>query len=280
MKIVDSFIFNNEFDILNYRLNLLYPYVDYFIICEAIYTHSGKEKPLYFLENISQYEKFKDKIVHLYVYEFPYVESNIDYSKNHQWENEIFHRNALNIGYLHLKLKDDDIIIVSDLDEIINPNILKKIRSTEMIIDDILYLEMQLYYYNLCNIAKNYWYHPYIGNYKSISMKKDLSKIRLSERNKIIKNGGWHLSYFGDTKFIVNKLESFAHQEFNNSNYKDISLIENSIQNNTLFWCNEKCKYVEIQYNDNLPERYQEFLSKFIPKNCQNAKASQKFIEL
>jgi beta-1,4-mannosyl-glycoprotein beta-1,4-N-acetylglucosaminyltransferase len=280
MKIVDSFIFNNELDILNYRLNLLYPYVDYFIICEAIYTHSGKKKPLYFIENISQYEKFKDKIVHLYVYEFPYVESNIDYSKNHQWENEIFHRNSLNIGYLQLNLKDDDIIIVSDLDEIINPNILKKIRSTEMIIDDILHLEMQLYYYNLCNIAQNYWYHSYIGNYKSISMKKDLSKIRLSERNKIIKNGGWHLSYFGDTQFIVNKLESFGHQEFNNSKYKDISLIEKSIQNNTLFWCNEKCKYVDVLYNDNLPERYQEFLSKFLPKNCPNAKASQKFIEL
>lgn len=133
----------------------------------------------------------------------------------------------------------------------------------------------------MCNIATYYWYHPYIGNYKSISERKDLSKIRLSERNKIIKNAGWHLSYFGDTKFIQNKLESFAHQEFNNSYFKDSSLIENSIQNNTLFWCNEKCKYVDIVNNDNLPARYEEFLSKFLPETkSQLILPKNSFIEL
>ena len=52
-KIYDCFCFFNEFDILDLRLNILDPYVDYFVICESSVTHTGAEKPFYF-------EEFKD----------------------------------------------------------------------------------------------------------------------------------------------------------------------------------------------------------------------------
>jgi beta-1,4-mannosyl-glycoprotein beta-1,4-N-acetylglucosaminyltransferase len=263
MKIVDSFIFNNELDLLNYRLNLLYPYVDHFIICESIYTHSGKSKPLYFKDNIDKFDKFMDKILHLYIYEYPYIEPNIDYAKNHQWANESFHRNSLCIGYKNLNLDKEDIVIVSDLDEIINPEILKKIRDNELIINDTYYLEMDMYYYNLYNRFYDFWYKAYITNINSINENNDLTAIRLNYPSKIIPIGGWHLSYFGDLTFIQKKLQDFTHQEFNNEYYKNESYLKKCILDNKSFISNEELEFIPLEKNERLPPDYQEFLSKY-----------------
>ena len=70
-KIYDCFCFFNEFDILDLRLNILDPYVDYFVICESSVTHTGAEKPFYFEENRDKFEKFLDKIIHVKVEDTP-----------------------------------------------------------------------------------------------------------------------------------------------------------------------------------------------------------------
>ena len=62
--IFDVFPFFNELDILEIRMNVLDEYVDYFIISEAIETFSGLDKPLYFLENLEKFSKFKHKIIY------------------------------------------------------------------------------------------------------------------------------------------------------------------------------------------------------------------------
>jgi len=65
MKIIDAFIFYNEMDILEYRLSMLYEIVDYFIIVESTRTHFGKDKPLFYQDNLLRYEKFAKKIIHV-----------------------------------------------------------------------------------------------------------------------------------------------------------------------------------------------------------------------
>ena len=57
MKIIDCFIFYNELEILNVRLHELYDVVDNIIIAEATTTHTGKPKPLYYLENKELFNK-------------------------------------------------------------------------------------------------------------------------------------------------------------------------------------------------------------------------------
>ena len=54
MKIFDTFLFLNELDLLEIRLNILDSYVDYFIINESPKTFSGKSKPLYYEDNNSE----------------------------------------------------------------------------------------------------------------------------------------------------------------------------------------------------------------------------------
>jgi beta-1,4-mannosyl-glycoprotein beta-1,4-N-acetylglucosaminyltransferase len=64
-------MFFNELDLLELRLNILDPYVDYFVISEATITFSGKAKPLYYLENKIRFKKFEDKIIHNIVNDTP-----------------------------------------------------------------------------------------------------------------------------------------------------------------------------------------------------------------
>ena len=71
--IADCFMFFNEFDILEGRLEYLYDVVDRFVIVESNRSHSCKTKPLYLKENMSRYKKYKDKITHVV-----YKNSNTD----------------------------------------------------------------------------------------------------------------------------------------------------------------------------------------------------------
>src|ERR1035437_10612176 len=60
--VIDIFTFNGEYDLLELRLNCLDDLVDQFIIVEAPTTFSGKQKPLYFQDQIKRYEKWNNKI--------------------------------------------------------------------------------------------------------------------------------------------------------------------------------------------------------------------------
>ena len=57
-KIVDSFIFSNELDMLEYRLELLYDKVDHFILVESNKTHTGEDKALFFTIHKKRFQKF------------------------------------------------------------------------------------------------------------------------------------------------------------------------------------------------------------------------------
>ena len=270
MKIIDCFTFYNELELLKYRLNVLNDYVDYFVLVEANQTYVGKPKPLFFKDNIQLFEKFKEKIIHIIV-DLPYIYPNINYKNNkpfqnydyhengEQWMNEAFQRHCICSAFDTIQLEPEDFILVSDLDEIVNPQILNTIKSSNIYLD-FYKLEMDLYYYNLHNKLSEKWYHPYIMSYKYYTnMNNEDSRLYLSEFRLynhtdmlFIKNGGWHLSYFGDVNFIQNKYLNFAHVECGNP---DAVIIQHKIDNS---------KKSSIQSNDNLPPLYLEYLQNFI----------------
>ena len=264
MKIIDCFTFYNELDLLTYRLNLLNNIVDYFVIVEATYTHIGKEKPLFFDENKHLFENFNNKIIHIVVNDFPYKYLNVNIDNNDVWKNEIFQRNAISCGINHIKdLSDSDVIIISDLDEIPDPNTLNKIKTGNIIVD-INILEMDLYYYNLNTKINEKWLHSKIISYEKYNkLNLSCNDIRMSYFSKIC-NGGWHLSYFGDKFFIQNKIQNFAHQEFNKSDYTDLEKIENRVKNSShIFGGNSNIEKIKIEDNTYLPIDYNKFLNKY-----------------
>jgi len=266
MKIIDCFTFYNELDLLNYRLNILKDVVDYVVLVEATHTHTGKEKRLIFEDNKHLFEDYNDKIIHVVVDDFQFIFPNIDYSQKQQWTNEKYQRNCIDKGLKKIDMNDDDLIIITDLDEIPDPDTLQKIKNGEIKVE-INILEQDMYYYNLTSKLTKKWHDPKIiccQKYRSLSMSCDA--IRLSEFP-VIKKGGWHMSYFGDAKFIKTKIESFAHQEFNNDHLKDPENIKKHVNNcsdlyeqNDPTWAIQK---VEIKDNDYLPVEYEKYLYRF-----------------
>jgi beta-1,4-mannosyl-glycoprotein beta-1,4-N-acetylglucosaminyltransferase len=275
IKVIDCFIFYNEIQMLTYRLNVLNDVVDYFIIVEATHSFSGKEKPLFFKENKHLFDKFQDKIIHIIVEDFPYKYPNINYSENQQWKNENFQRKCISRGINKLKysnkLKNEDIILISDLDEIIDPTTLYKIKKKEINIDNGIYiLEMDLYYYNLITKYNEKWHFPKLISYKKYNeLNADCELIRwyniyVNPSVPVIKNGGWHLSYFGDCNFIKNKLETCAHQEYNSLEYTDTDKIKNKIKDcRDLFNRNNNPIRINISDNNYLPPEYENYLKNF-----------------
>jgi beta-1,4-mannosyl-glycoprotein beta-1,4-N-acetylglucosaminyltransferase len=265
MKIIDCFIFYNELDLLTYRLNLLSDIVDYFVIVEATHTFVGKEKPLFFHENKHLFEIFNSKIIHIIVDDFPYKYSNININKDDVWKNEYFQRNAISRGINSIKdLSQNDVIIISDSDEIPDPRTLYKIKRGNIVVSHNT-LEMDFYYYNLNTRFEMKWPLCKIISYKKYNeLNISCNDIRNGQNVSKILNGGWHLSFFGDKFFIQNKIQNFSHQEFNNSNYTDLKKIENRVNgSNDVFDRKNKIYKIKIEHNRYLPIGYNKFLNKY-----------------
>lgn len=279
MKIIDCFIFYNELDLLNYRLHILNNVVDYFVLVESTHTHSGMEKELIYQNNKEKFQLFHHKIIHIIVDDFPYKYPNINYDNksynSHSWHNEKFQRNCIVRGIQQLSLTDDDVIIISDLDEIPDPTTLLKIKNNEINIT-LNALHMDFYYYNLNSKKENMWNGSKILLYKYFNelhrQNLTCSDIRLkniciNQNEYIIQNGGWHLSYFGDAHFIKNKLENFAHQEYNNNEYANVEKIEKRVTMGVDLFerpYNEGIIMIPIKENPYLPPEYETYLQKFV----------------
>jgi beta-1,4-mannosyl-glycoprotein beta-1,4-N-acetylglucosaminyltransferase len=264
--IYDCFTFFNELELLEMRLNILDEVVDKFVIVEATLTHQGKSKSLYFEENKHLFSAFSDKIIHVVVRDYPAnPEGNAWVYENHQ-------RDMIKEG---LKgCQSNDVIIVSDIDEIPNPKQITEYKQQE----GIKIFKQTMYYYFLnCMNATNddyEWYGPVMVNYndsigaqelRTISIKiMDyyaaglLRKIHLiwwkfkhldrkGRKVILISDGGWHFSYLGGVGRILEKLEAFGHTEYNKDIYKDPKTIEKAITNgDDIFGRGFKYKYVSV----------------------------------
>ena len=126
MKIIDAFLFNNEQEIVDFRLRVLYPYVDYFLVVEADKTFSGKPKELTFV--IPDWAK--DKILYkpLSLPVLPEYTAPEGYDPSHIcWKNEYAQRNY--IGECLSEFDDNDILMLGDVDEIPTVEIVEKLKN-------------------------------------------------------------------------------------------------------------------------------------------------------
>lgn len=262
MKIVDGFTFYNEFQLLSYRLHLLYDVVDFFIIVEATHTFMGTPKPLLYKENAHLFDKFKSKIIHVVVDNLPFLIPDVQ--KGEQWLNEKFQRNCIDIGIKHLSLQPEDLIMITDVDEIPDPRTLNAIKQGRATITFNI-LVMDLYYYNLYTRYETKWFHAKIISHQEYTrLNVVCDTIRLTFDCPAISYGGWHLSYFGSPSFIQNKTKTTPHQEFNHETNVDLSVIEERIkQGKDVYNRGVDPQRIEIQKNDYVPMLYEVFLMNF-----------------
>jgi beta-1,4-mannosyl-glycoprotein beta-1,4-N-acetylglucosaminyltransferase len=269
-KIIDCFTFYNELEMLTYRLNVLNNVVDYFILVEANQTFTGKSKLLYFSENKNLYEKFKDKIIHIIV-DLPFNNETINIKNNDQWANEIYQRNCISKGLNQIEITNNDLIIISDIDEIPDPKTLNALKFHQTDIG-IKCLQQDFYYYNLESKNKQKFYFAKILSYKKYNeLNTTCNNIR-NTRCEIMPRGGWHLSYFGDVNFIKNKLVNFSHQEYNSDKYTNTENIQQKIDQCVDLFGRDSDIFEKIKIKDNtyLPPLYDVYLKKYYTVEYNN----------
>jgi beta-1,4-mannosyl-glycoprotein beta-1,4-N-acetylglucosaminyltransferase len=221
MKIIDCFTFFNELDLLEFRLKFLDPLIDHFIIVESNLTHSGKAKPFYFEENKKRFEPWLHKIIYIPIKQsaagLSFNENEIAYNpESASWKLENEQRNALSVA--NSVVSDNDLVIISDLDEIPNPSILRKIKPGEEPM--VLSMLFHYYFFNCQNTGVERWWNGSIVA-SGKQFKEKTPQILRDNRNnyKRIKKAGWHFSYLGGIEKIKDKIRSFAHTEFNKEEF-------------------------------------------------------------
>ena len=237
-KIFDTFMFFNELDLLEIRLNILDPYVDYFVISESTVTFSGKSKPLYYAENQERYQKFVHKIIHRIVDDTPinfdqwvpshnyYTKRDISYPHksggkllkelNMDFQREVYQRDSVINGLLN-SAQDNDIIIMSDLDEIPNPDKFEEIFKV-LTNDNVVHCQQRWYMYYLNNYCDKDWFGTHICSFKYLKKysvdllqyhKEDVSQ---QSGGPIVGNAGWHFSFLGGADKVKEKLQAYSYQ--------------------------------------------------------------------
>jgi len=218
--IYDCFSFFNELELLDIRLHELGPFIDKFVLVEATKTHSRKDKLLYFNDNKSLFKEYLDKIIHVVVSDFP---------EGDTWVAENFQRNSILLGLK--ECQDDNVILISDMDEIPRNTIFKDYNNFQDIGFDYYVTVQNLFYYYLNTYFDQFlWPGTFILKYQTLKkVTPQYFKNRIKRGIKI-ENGGWHFSYLGGVKNIQLKLDSFAHTEFNNDKFNTADYIEQCIK--------------------------------------------------
>ena len=225
MKIYDGFLFFNELELLEIRLEELYSVVDFFVVCESTKNHQNKNKPLYFLENKHKFSKYLDKIIH---HIFDPKECPYDWYIENQQRNELKLANFI--------LNEEDIFLLSDADEIMKSSSVEYIKNNSDKFKNPTTSIMQMSYGYINTVIKEPWHHrEWRGTVilpQRFFNQQDLNYWRQNKDNlSRFENSGWHFSFIGGVDRIKTKLESYAHSEFNNLFFTNESLIEERIKN-------------------------------------------------
>ena len=255
MKIYDCFMFFDEEMLLDLRLNVLDNYVDKFVISEATYKHNGESKKLLF--DINKFKKFKDKIIYVVadndkeglekINENDSENVKISKTISNSYKREVNQENKIQEGISNAD--ENDIIIMSDLDEI--PNLEKEDLRT--INKKLIFFKQKMFYYKFNLLyegmpwygskacKKKYLITPHwlkwIKNKKYPFWRLDILFSKKKYNNiHFVLDGGWHFTNIRAAQDLQKKLLSFAHHyEFEQSGMK-LDDIEKSIKEKTLMY--------------------------------------------
>ena len=232
MKIYDCVQFFNEEHILELRINILNKFVDFFVIVESTTDHQGNPKKLNF--DLSKFKKYENKIIYVIV-----DDTSEAIKKPHIGGESLVEQHQRNSIMKGLKnCLDDDLIILSDVDEI--PDLTKLNQFNKRNKYAVFSQKAFAYKLNLLNNAENNWHGSKMCLKKHLKSPQWLRNLKFKKypfwridkphNLQIIENGGWHFAYLLDSQGISKKIKSFAHGEDNKKDNTDIDKIEKKME--------------------------------------------------
>ena len=193
----------DELDILECRLTELEDEDVTHVLVEATVDHRGQPKPLAYAENRDRFARWKDRIIHVEVHD---LEGSGDWG----WEEnqrELTRRGLADAA-------PDDVIINSDVDEILTSN---AIRAAEQVGDGPGWRLLLRHFIYACDWEIHdgeVWDKPVMARYSGIT---SFTALRRRDRPPPAPPGlgpmGWHFSFFGGPAQVTAKVGSNCHPD-------------------------------------------------------------------
>ena len=198
-RIFDCFPFLDELEILDLRLSYLKEIADIIVIAQNDFTHRGDQwHPIL---------DFEHKLIKKYMneYEFRFTKPSQYQKTMSPWEREKNQRNSINLALYDLN--NDDVIIISDVDEI--PSIESIIEMSKLKNLHKCSVKMKNAFTFANTVSGGYWTHAKIIRGKSfVSAQFHREEALLPN----LKSCGLHLSVMGKDRWY-RKFEISPHQE-------------------------------------------------------------------
>jgi len=256
--IVDTFLFNNEFDMLDLRIELTKSWVDRWVVCEGNRTLSGKPKSYHLSNNLERYAHLGDRL-RVVTLDIPETWSN--------WDIENGQRAALLPGYSDCD--DNDIVMHSDLDEILDPTCVDSILAQLEQADQPVSCSLEMYMYRLDQRIDRAWNGTVVAKkrhfldpcklYKGIRAGAGTAQKKKDRSHCVFTTGtvGWHWGWMGDEQTVKNKVMSCIETQHRNVD----EVYDHFAQGRTDLAINHKCAttLVDPQY----PESVMAVLKKY-----------------
>ena len=247
-KIWDCFTFYNELDILEIRLSELDRVVDKFVLVEAEHTFRGNPKPLLFAENRHRFARWQDKIVHVVVRDMPLAAPSA-------WTRETHQRDCIMRGIGEAAA--EDIVLVSDVDEIPRAKILERsLRDIDFKHSIACFCLDHFQHYLNWHVSggllgtravrRGYLKHPDGTRHAKLRSKpspviRAVANVKWTLgsiidygrplRRVAVENAGWHFSFMGDAEFARNKIGSYSHAENDIAEVVGHGVVEERLRN-------------------------------------------------
>jgi beta-1,4-mannosyl-glycoprotein beta-1,4-N-acetylglucosaminyltransferase len=268
MTVYDCFMFNNELDLLELRLTILDDVVDRFVLVEAGQSHTGLAKPLHFHDNIERFARWRGRIDHVALPNLP--------PDNDAWANDSTQRNAIGRGLPDVA--DDDLVIVSDIDEI------PRRESIEAILADpsirIAGLRMPLFYLRFNYLQMRGGDPVYVWGvaargdvFRRLSPQRQRdARVTLQKRSwagtlgqgeTVLQHAGWHFSYLGDDDHVRLKLASYTHQENAVSKVLEEHGVKGILASGLDLFGRPGYQWGTVQVNDYFPEELRRDMDRY-----------------
>jgi beta-1,4-mannosyl-glycoprotein beta-1,4-N-acetylglucosaminyltransferase len=270
MKIYDCFTYCGEDRLLEIRFKTLYNKVDKFVIIEGNKFFNGNIKKKKF--DINKFNEFKSKINYFYIEDFPEHDGN-------NWNYEYFQRNKISLGLAGLN--DNDIILISDADEI--PNLNNEIflqYDSAVFLQKMFYYKLNIFCYDGLKWNKK-WPGTKSCKFKFFKNAQSVREFRVKNypwwrfdrkiKRYIEPNGGWHFAYLMNTEDISKKISGFAHEvshvlnseSFNIEALSDQNYINKKIENMDDIYGRKNIKLKVVDIDTSFPKEIFENVYKY-----------------
>ena len=233
--IIDAFTFFNEKELVELRIKYLNDLIDYFVIVEADVTHTGKEKKWNFPNILNnELKEFSNKI------KYHKMKVDLEKAEREKSPNYVggtwgrsFKVDNMQRNYIKVaceKFSSDDIIIISDLDEIPSKEKISFIKSCDFKEVAPVAFDQSLFYLNCKYLSLERWIGSVVVTKQLIDKYEPQVFRDYKNRISCFTEGGWSFSSFGGYERVREKFEAFAHEEYNKEQYKNETHIKKSAE--------------------------------------------------